>query len=93
MFKKRGIIGSFRPMPSYLITGADPQPANDAGNNDVGNLPLPLLAGTFADPGGVVSFPNPPPAPVAACTSAATSAYFDDEIDVELMREGVDDVH
>ena len=87
MFKKRGIVGSFRPMPSYLIIGADPQPANDAGSNDVGNLSLPLIPGLVADPGGVVSFPNTPPAPLATCTSASMAAFFDDEIEAELMRE------
>lgn len=86
MFKKRGIVGSFRPMPSYLIVGTDPQPANDAGSNDVGALPLPLAIGALADTGGVISFPNTPPAPAASCTSATAVAYFEDEIEAASTR-------
>lgn len=86
MFKKRGIVGSFRPMPSYLIIGTDPQPANDAGNNDVGALSLPLAIGALADTGGVVSFPNTAPAPLASCTSPAFAAEFDDEIRAEWLQ-------
>lgn len=77
---KRGIIGSFRPMPFYLISGADPQPANDMGANDVGSLSAPLNPPALADTGGVISFPNSPPAPNGACTSAPPIPFFDDEI-------------
>lgn len=77
---KRGIIGSFRPMPFYLISGADPQPANDMGANDVGSLSAPLNPPSLADTGGVISFPNSPPAPNAACTSAPPVPFFDDEL-------------
>lgn len=53
---KRGMIGSFRPMPFYLLIGADPQPANDMGALDVGALApdfgvgLPLAGGSMSFP-------------------------------------------
>ena len=81
-YTKRGVIGSFRPMPFYLISGADPQPPGDMGPNDVGSLSLPLNAPAHADTGGVISFPNTPPAPNSACTSTSAAPYFEDEIEV-----------
>jgi len=68
MFTKRGMIGSFRPMPFYLVIGADPQPANDMGALDVGAL-TPTYATVLPDTGGTVNFPNTPPAAVAGCTN------------------------
>lgn len=80
LYNKRGIIGSFRPMPFYLIVGTDPQPANDAGASDVGALTAALNPSAAAEPGGVLSFSNAVPTPNNACT-AAPAAYFQDEID------------
>jgi hypothetical protein len=68
MFIKRGMIGSFRPIPFYMIIGADPQPANDTGALDVGAL-TPAYATVLPDTGGTMSFPNTPPAPIAGCTN------------------------
>jgi hypothetical protein len=68
MFTKRGMIGSFRPMPFYEIIGTDPQPANDMGALDVGALP-PAYSIVLPDTGGTMSFPNTPPSPVAGCTN------------------------
>ena len=68
MFTKRGMIGSFRPMPFYLVVGADPQPANDLGALDVGALTPPFSV-VLPDQGGTVNFPNTPPNPVAGCTN------------------------
>ncbi len=80
LYNKRGIIGSFRPMPFYLIVGADPQPTNDAGSNDVGALAAALNPPAVAEPGGVLSFPNTVPSPLSACTASPT-AFFQDEIE------------
>lgn len=81
MFSKRGIVGSFRPQPFYLIIGADPQPTNDMGPSDVGAL-TPMFSSTqLPDGGGTISFPNVPPAPNGACTNPAAIPMFDDEIE------------
>jgi hypothetical protein len=68
MFIKRGMIGSFRPIPYYLISGTDPQPGSDTGNGDVGSLTPSFTTGA-PDPGGVMNFPNTPPAPLPGCTN------------------------
>jgi hypothetical protein len=80
-YKKRGVIGSFRPMPFYLISGADPQPANDIGPNDIGSLTQVLNVPALPEADGVISFPNTPPAPNTACTSTSQDPYFEDEIE------------
>jgi len=68
MYTKRGFIGNFRPMPFYLISGADPQPANDTGLLDVGSrTPMNMGTGVAPDTGGTVNFHNTPPSPVPAC--------------------------
>jgi len=87
LFKKRGVVGSFRPMPFYLVSGADPQPLDDVGPSDVGALAPPLTVPALAETGGVVSFPNTPPAPLAVCTSPTTAAFFEDEIEAEALRQ------
>ena len=79
LFSKRGIIGSFRPMPFYLVIGTDPQPAADAGTNDVGNLTPSFAPAALPSAGGEISYPNTPPASNSACTSATNEAYFPDE--------------
>lgn len=85
LYNKRGIIGSFRPMPFYLIVGTDPQPANDAGTSDVGALTAALNPAAVAEPGGVLSFPNAVPSPLNACTAPPT-AFFQDEIDAAAAQ-------
>jgi len=68
MYTKRGFVGSFRPMPFYLVIGTDPQPANDTGALDVGSLsPQTMGAGVLPDTGGAMNFPNTPPNSVPAC--------------------------
>jgi len=66
MYTKRGFIGNFRPMPFYLISGADPQPITDIGSSDVGSLTN-VGTGVAPNTGGTVRFPNTPPSPVPAC--------------------------
>lgn len=68
MFTKRGMIGSFRPMPFYQLIGADPQPANDAGVLDVGAL-TPSYTTVLPFGGGTMNFPNTPANPVPTCTN------------------------
>jgi hypothetical protein len=68
MFTKRGMVGSFRPIPFYLVIGTDPQPTNDMGALDVGALP-PSFGVVAPDTGGILNFPNAPPNPVPGCTS------------------------
>ena len=68
MFIKRGMIGSFRPMPFYQLIGADPQPANDAGALDVGAL-TPAFATGLPFGGGTLNFPNTPANPIPGCTN------------------------
>jgi hypothetical protein len=79
-YKKRGIIGSFRPMPFYIFSGTDPQPSTDAGPDDIGALTAAFNPSATAEPGGSLSFPNAAPAPNSSCTSGS-APYFQDEID------------
>jgi len=67
MYTKRGMVGNFRPMPFYLVIGADPQPANDTGPLDVGSLSPVLATSVLPDTGGTLNFPNAPPNPVPGC--------------------------
>lgn len=57
MFLKRGRIGSFRPTPVHLVSGADAQPPNDAGPQDVGNL-LPVFPVTELPNEAEFQFPD-----------------------------------
>ncbi|QBB69339.1 hypothetical protein ELE36_02530 [Pseudolysobacter antarcticus] len=81
MFTKRGIVGSFRPLAFYLEIGADPQPSNDTGPNDVGALTPLFSSSVYPLTGGALSFPNAP-VTSGACTPppALAEPYFEDEI-------------
>jgi hypothetical protein len=56
-FNKRGRIGSNRGIPIYLVSGANPQPSNDLGALDVGNL-LPSFAPADAPARAEFFFPD-----------------------------------
>jgi hypothetical protein len=86
MFAKRGMVGSFQPLPFYLLIGADPQPSNDMGAQDVGNLTPTFAPAALPDGLGEVSFPNTPPAPNSACT-APPAPFFEDEIEAVLVPQ------
>jgi hypothetical protein len=81
MFTKRGIVGSFRPLPFYLVIGATPQPSTDTGPNDVGALTPLFSSSTYPLTGGALTFPNAP-VTSGACTPPAMLAepFFEDEL-------------
>lgn len=80
MFTKRGLVGSFQPLPFYLIIGADPQPANDAGALDVGNLTPGFSPTTLPSQGGSLTFESTPVS-IGTCTSTSNAPFFEDEIE------------
>lgn len=80
------MVGSFQPLPFYLLIGADPQPSNDMGAQDVGNLTPTFAPAALPDGLGEVSFPNTPPAPNSACT-APPAPFFEDEIEAVLVPQ------
>ena len=64
-FNKRGRIGSNRGIPIYLVSGGNPQPSNDLGALDVGNL-LPSFALSDTPARAEFNFPDVASS-VAAC--------------------------
>lgn len=84
LWRKRGFVGSSRPLPYYQISGADLQPPSDAGAMDIGALTNPIAVAAAPDPGTVV-FPDVAVSNMA-CTVAGGKAVFADELAYETGR-------
>ncbi len=78
LWQKRGIVGSFRPLPYYQINGTDPQPINDMGPLDVGALANAISVPVAPDAGNVL-FPELAASDMT-CTVAGTQPMFADEM-------------